>query len=229
MSINRIFIVVILISFCGLYSCKKKSGAAPVFDFSYSGNLIVGDTVFFSSNAPALSKYLWSFGDGTTSTVASPRHIYIFPVNAMVTLVLNGDSANEVKKAITIGLDSGYAAQVCGTRQWLYTDIFYNDNYVSGNGFDTFAYNQRLTANIQFVGKNAVMFVTDSMPYLDIMNYDSSRSNSTELFFTGKTQFYRDMASSTTLQYNAATKSIIVTNHLPYGVSDYYNKTFVSQ
>ena len=172
---------------------------------------------------------MWSFGDGTTSTVAAPSHIYIYPVNAMVTLVVNGDSTTEVKKAINIGLDSGYAAQVCGTRQWLYTDIFYNDDYVSGDAFDTFSFNVPVTANVLFVRKNAVIVVTDSMPYLDIMNYDSSRSSSALLVFTGKTQFYRDKASSTTLQYNTATKSIIVTNYLPYGVSDYYNKTFVTQ
>jgi len=48
----------------------------PIADFSYTiMQLTPGEVIFFNHSLHA-TKYLWKFGDGNTSTVANPTHVY---------------------------------------------------------------------------------------------------------------------------------------------------------
>ena len=45
-----------------------------------------------TSTGPGILSYLWNFGDGTTSTIANPTHIYTSTGNYIATLVVNSSS-----------------------------------------------------------------------------------------------------------------------------------------
>jgi PKD repeat protein len=62
--------------------------SAPSADFSWSpANPVTGQLVQFTDRSTqSPTSWLWSFGDGTTSTVQNPAHIYAVPGTFAVTL-----------------------------------------------------------------------------------------------------------------------------------------------
>jgi hypothetical protein len=75
----------LVFSFCFcLLGCKhdsqltvsKKLTDSFLLNITVTGNLLIGDTISFTSNASDTCTFLWSFGDGTTSTLAHPTHVY---------------------------------------------------------------------------------------------------------------------------------------------------------
>lgn len=49
----------------------------PIADFSASTNFgCAGDIISFINSSTGVASYLWSFGDGTTSTAENPMHVY---------------------------------------------------------------------------------------------------------------------------------------------------------
>src|SRR5579872_4093715 len=77
---------------------SKTITIVAALDFTITGKPTAGYSISFSSNAPAGSTYLWNFGDGSTSAVATPSHIY--PVNGTynVSLEINNDAGHIVQK-----------------------------------------------------------------------------------------------------------------------------------
>lgn len=60
----------------------------PVSDFTVSNSVICSnDSVSFLNNSLNASSYLWNFGDGTTSALQNPSHIYFTPGIDNVTLI----------------------------------------------------------------------------------------------------------------------------------------------
>jgi hypothetical protein len=55
------------------YACKKSAGPQITVDYSVT---VSGDTVTFSNLTTGATTYKWDFGDGTSSTEASPLHVY---------------------------------------------------------------------------------------------------------------------------------------------------------
>jgi hypothetical protein len=55
---------------------------------------------FMDKSSGGITEWLWDFGDGTTSTNASPKHSYLLPGTYTVTLTVTGPggSASKVKK-----------------------------------------------------------------------------------------------------------------------------------
>ena len=63
----------------------------------------VSDTVYFSNTSSHAISYLWDFGDGTTSTVQDPVHIYNVIGNYTVTLTATGiNGSKSTSKIIPI-------------------------------------------------------------------------------------------------------------------------------
>lgn len=54
-------------------------------------NAQVGDTIRFSVDAPTIKRIKWEFGDGTTSNLIEPTHVYFNPItyNVKVTVWVN--------------------------------------------------------------------------------------------------------------------------------------------
>ncbi|WNJ18160.1 PKD domain-containing protein [Pontibacter sp. G13] len=61
----------------------------PVANFTASSpNGCTGQLIDFSNNSTNAVSYFWDFGDGDTSTVANPSHLYSTPGNFDVTLIV---------------------------------------------------------------------------------------------------------------------------------------------
>ena len=107
-----------------LQSChKKKNSNGPgnvTYDFSTGGNTLLGYTVTFQSTAPATSTFLWSFGDGATSTTAYPTHVYTKVDSFTVILIVDGNSAKKVSKTIFISTppNATIVAGMGGMKYW---------------------------------------------------------------------------------------------------------------
>lgn len=95
------------------------SGLAPIPDFIYSTKTIVGSTVSFNNNSsPSGMSWLWDFGDGQTSTLENPSHIYNAEgLYSIVFTVSNGACSNTLTKEIDIS-----AINKLGLALWLRAD-----------------------------------------------------------------------------------------------------------
>ncbi|MCC6726262.1 MAG: choice-of-anchor B family protein [Saprospiraceae bacterium] len=78
-------------------------GSAPFVSFTYDVNGLSVGFVNASTNA---SSYEWHFGDGTTSTQASPTHTYTAPGQYEITLNATNDCGlSVVTQTINLGVD----------------------------------------------------------------------------------------------------------------------------
>src|ERR1043165_2257975 len=98
----RIALILSIIGF--LAGCGEKvplPHAPTEYKITYSGKQFIGDTIEFSSNAPAKGTYLWKFGDGVESIEEHPRHVYYSTLSNgaaiiadTVVLIVNNDIYN---------------------------------------------------------------------------------------------------------------------------------------
>lgn len=70
-----------------------------VSNFTPTVNL---DIVTFTSTSQGASSYLWDFGDGTTSTLQNPTHVYTSDGAKTVTLKINGGNTGDYLKTATV-------------------------------------------------------------------------------------------------------------------------------
>jgi PKD repeat protein len=80
----------LLILFFVFTSCKKEPSAS----FEATGNLKAGQSITFVNNSAHASLYEWNFGDGETSTIEAPTHIYKKPGGYKVILTAEGDEGS---------------------------------------------------------------------------------------------------------------------------------------
>jgi len=76
-------------------------GDIPVASFSYTS---AGNNVQFSNHSSNSTGFIWDFGDGNSSTAASPSHTYAQPGTYNVTLV--GDNSCK-SDALTVSVTTG--------------------------------------------------------------------------------------------------------------------------
>jgi PKD repeat protein len=79
------------------------SGIAPSINFLNS-SACSGDTVYFTNaSSPMGDSWIWDFGDGNTSNLENPGHVFAFGGNYQVKLkVTSGGCSNELTKTIII-------------------------------------------------------------------------------------------------------------------------------
>lgn len=106
-NLTRVPIIVLLI--CTLFivqSCKKKE--PPTADFTYTATEL--SVSFTFSGEGEVDSYTWDFGDGNTSTEASPTHVYEEAGTYQVSLTVenaNGDDS----KSESITVEGGASGQ----------------------------------------------------------------------------------------------------------------------
>ncbi|MBL7732441.1 MAG: PKD domain-containing protein [Chitinophagaceae bacterium] len=128
---------------CGATYYLAEIKRCPVANFTtriLPGISCTSFTVKFFNTSSDGDTYLWSFGDGTTSTERDPEHIYTLPGEITVTLTVNGvavrsellvlggriylngvASVNEFCENIPVALS--YGATECGTTfKWNFGD-----------------------------------------------------------------------------------------------------------
>jgi len=91
---------------CELTLSAALEPTIPTPSFTYTGEC---QGIFNFTNTSTISNnglgtYLWNFGDGTTSTLANPSHLYITPGNYVVTLEVITDNgcSDQISQNITI-------------------------------------------------------------------------------------------------------------------------------
>jgi len=86
----------------GMTACQKE----PTASFTASKTTVeVGEVVMFTNTSKEGDSYEWSFGDGNTSTTASPTHTYNTAGTFIVTLKAkskNGKKTDEATTTITV-------------------------------------------------------------------------------------------------------------------------------
>ncbi|HEV7238232.1 MAG TPA: PKD domain-containing protein [Thermoanaerobaculia bacterium] len=91
----------------------------PVAAFDMSSSVSLGDNVAFtdrSTGAPV--SWEWTFGDGGTSSVQSPTHVYAAPGTYMVTLVAaNSAGTSSLSKQITVTSITPYRGLISAAAQ----------------------------------------------------------------------------------------------------------------
>ncbi len=70
------------------FTHTPASGTAPL------------DVAFNDTSTGSISAYLWTFGDGTTSTLKSPAHTYVSAGNYTVSLTVTGDGGTSTKTGV---------------------------------------------------------------------------------------------------------------------------------
>ena len=91
-------IYILLTIFCVLVACKKNE-----VDFSIEPAAPrAGESVRFGNLSTAGEEWAWSFGDGSTSTLKSPTHIYKMPGKYVVSLKVDNKRQWTVVKELTV-------------------------------------------------------------------------------------------------------------------------------
>ncbi len=105
---------VIATNSCGrkdtLYTTARVVANKPIDAYFYvpEHEKVSGDSIHFSASTSSYSMvdnntYLWTFGDGTSSTLKNPVHVYFQPKDYMVKLtVTNGCGSFSYSEAVTI-------------------------------------------------------------------------------------------------------------------------------
>jgi PKD repeat protein len=105
--VNKIFILLTLASL--LYGCKKPgypvppASTVPLFSYTVDNDGFAPATVTFTNSSivpePAgIPSYFWNFGDGTSSTVVSPTHLFTEAGAYQVKLVITMSVSLEIKE-----------------------------------------------------------------------------------------------------------------------------------
>ena len=81
-----------------MLACKKVN-----VGFTYSPvNPRAGETVYFSNQSSSGEEWSWSYGDGATSVVKSPSHVYKQPGTYRITLQVDKKKKQTATKQITV-------------------------------------------------------------------------------------------------------------------------------
>lgn len=146
---GKIFLSVMMMSTVIFFnsSCIKDIIPEPtIADFSYSGQLITGNSISFTSNATNATSYSWDFADGysptnNTSTAANPQHIFTMPGDYTVTLTATGKGgANSISKTLHIQsanpscrIVEEVGNSIATATTWKSCHIYHCANFVSVN------------------------------------------------------------------------------------------------
>lgn len=89
---NRINYLLVVVAILMLSACSR-----PIAKFSYDDSKFTAPTkVKFQNESENAETYFWNFGDGDTSSLASPEHRYIMSGNYLVTL--EAKKGNKIRK-----------------------------------------------------------------------------------------------------------------------------------
>ncbi len=85
-------------------SCNTQCDESPIADFTHSGGFIFSDSTgnrhytptVFTNISHNACQYSWTFGDGSTSAVSDPTHIYVNPGEFVVTLTATNSCGSHV-------------------------------------------------------------------------------------------------------------------------------------
>ena len=91
---------------CGFSIYQQPIAVHPMSNADFTSSAVatlVNETVIFTSTSLYAESYLWDFGDGVTSTLVNPTHVYVTPIQADVSLRVNNQcSSSMYTQTITV-------------------------------------------------------------------------------------------------------------------------------
>ena len=70
-------VILLLVAVLCFNSCKKEQESTPTAMFNASTtNATIGDNIYFTNKSMDAGRYVWEFGDGSTSTESNPSHAF---------------------------------------------------------------------------------------------------------------------------------------------------------
>ena len=150
-------IYILLTICCALIACKKNN-----VDFSFSPDKPrAGETVYFSNLSDSGEDWEWSFGDGSTSSLKSPSHVYKRPGDYVV--VLKVDKKNAWTKTAKITVYDTIPTFVANDTVF----TIYKDYTFTANVYNPYNYDVNLEWDIEeqdtlvkFIDKGIVCYFT---------------------------------------------------------------------
>lgn len=153
------------------------SDTLPVADFNY---YFVGDSVVFVNNSTNAYNYIWNFGDGNSSTVINPIHVYnkdsIYIVSLIANSSCNSDSTtdtvyyintdisklssdylinifpNPAKDFINLNINSPFSEVINVSLFNMLGEEIYSEKIMANRGFNNYTINiQEISASVFFV------------------------------------------------------------------------------
>ncbi len=109
---NSIFGIPLIVILTGLLlsSCEKKDPVHASFTTS-STEVNRGDSIFFYNRSENASHYQWDLGDGTTSALKDPSHVYNVAGSYQVTLISFGSDDSDTA-SLTINVIQTYEVTI---------------------------------------------------------------------------------------------------------------------
>lgn len=86
--------ILVVCSIFLLFSCGCKKEASTALFTTDKSSYYFSEPIILTNMSTEASKYLWDFGDQTTSTEISPSHIYHRPGTYLIKLKTNGDESS---------------------------------------------------------------------------------------------------------------------------------------
>ncbi len=100
---KKLRISLIILTAISIISCQKE----PVASFTVSSTTVKkGETISFTNTTEDGVDYEWDFGDGNSSTIQSPSHVYDNLGDYTVTLTAyskNGKKSNSTSETVQVG------------------------------------------------------------------------------------------------------------------------------
>ena len=164
---NAIFLLLMSLV---LIRCGSDDGTTepnipdPIASFTESGEPVTPATIQFHNNSQYADSYLWRFGDGDSTTITNPTHVYNTYGDYLVSLMAMNTATNRSNthnKTLTITPGKVFISSI------RIDDIPFTDIYGSGwdlmTGPDVYA---------DFVTATAVVFTLRPYYYLDVAPSD---------------------------------------------------------
>ncbi len=153
----------IIINNCGKDNSTSPTIPNPSALFTESGGTVTPATISFTNMSTNADSYLWRFGDGDSTTITNPTHVYDTHGYYSVTLIArnNATGASDIEmRQIEITPGKVYIGGI------IIEDIPFTDSY--GAGWDLFT---GPDVYPQVADSNNVLFTTQTY-YLDVAPSD---------------------------------------------------------
>lgn len=230
---HKLNLAVLLLASTLLFSCSKNSSAPlPKAAFTFSGEGIAPASVFFVNNSTGATSYSWNFGDGQTSTLATPAHAYInngiYPVTLTATNSTGSNSFTDTVKveatklllsSITLSPIPSY---LLGDKIYIVFKIPSVNNFTF---YSMTVTSPSLTSGLNWAFGASVPTISDFSQQCQIFVYEqvgSSQSPSTDPVLLGTNNF----VNFSTEANQALANNSYPTSFQYNSVSGYYNQIF---